>query len=161
MTKEDCVIYEGLFFQIEWYFDSKGNSQPFDYFQECDLTQKRKFLMLCQRMGDFGKIMDCTKFRNKGGFKMTTFDKFFDEHPGQKPIYDKEYNDFLLSEFMLEKMEEENISVRELAKKAHVSPTVIQKLRSKDAERVTLTTFTSVLNCLGYKIKLEKLPAIH
>lgn len=66
MTKEDCVIYEGLFFQIEWYFDSKGNSQPFDYFQECDLTQKRKFLMLCQRMGDFGKIMDCTKFRNEG-----------------------------------------------------------------------------------------------
>ena len=66
MTKEDCVIYEGLFFQIEWYFDSKGNSQPFDYFQECDLTQKRKFLMLCQRMGDFVKIMDCTKFRNEG-----------------------------------------------------------------------------------------------
>ena len=66
MTKEDCVIYEGLFFQIEWYFDSKGNSQPYDYFQECDLTQKRKFLMLCQRMGDFGKIMDCTKFRNEG-----------------------------------------------------------------------------------------------
>lgn len=66
MTKEDCVIYEGLFFQIEWYFDSKGNSQPFDYFQECDLTQKRKFLMLCQRMGDFGKILDYTKFRNEG-----------------------------------------------------------------------------------------------
>lgn len=22
--------------------------------------------MLCQRMGDFGKIMDCTKFRNEG-----------------------------------------------------------------------------------------------
>lgn len=92
---------------------------------------------------------------------MTTFDKFFDDHPEQKSIYAKEYNDFLISEFMLEKMEEENISVRELAKKAHVSPTVIQKLRSRDAEKVTLTTFTSVLHSLGYKIKLEKLPAMH
>lgn len=92
---------------------------------------------------------------------MTTFDKFFDDHPEQKSIYAKEYNDFLISEFMLEKMEEENISVRELAKKAHVSPTIIQKLRSRNAEKVTLTTFTSVLHSLGYKIKLEKLPAMH
>lgn len=89
---------------------------------------------------------------------MTTFEKFFEDNPEQKEIYDKEYNDFLLSEFMLEKMAEENISVRELAKKAHVSPTSIQKIRSKDAEKITLTTFTSVLRCLGYQIKLEKMP---
>lgn len=88
---------------------------------------------------------------------MTTFEQFFEENPEQTPIYEKEYNDFLLSEFMLEKMEEENISVRELAKKANVSPTVIQKLRSKNAEKITLTTFTNVLQCLGYKIKLEKI----
>ena len=90
---------------------------------------------------------------------MTTFDKFFEENPDQKSIYEKEYNDFLLSEFMLEKMAEENISIRELAKQANVSPTVIQKLRSKDAEKVRLTTFTSVLRCLGYQIKLEKCPS--
>ena len=63
MDKEHCVIYKGKFFQIEWYFDIKGNSQPFDYYNACDLSQQRKFLMLCQRMGDFGKIMDITKFR--------------------------------------------------------------------------------------------------
>lgn len=66
MTKEDCVIYKGNFFQIEWYFDSEGKSQPYDYYQSCDLSQKRKFLMLCQRMGDFGKINDITKFRAEG-----------------------------------------------------------------------------------------------
>ncbi len=66
MKKEDCVIYKGDFFQIEWYYDSKGNSQPYDYYATCDLCQKRKFLMLCQRMGDFGKINDITKFRNEG-----------------------------------------------------------------------------------------------
>ena len=92
---------------------------------------------------------------------MTTFEQFFNDNPEQKSIYEKEYNDFLLSEFVLEKMAEEKVSVRELAKKAHVSPTVIQKLRSKDAEKVTLTTFTSVLRCLGYQIKLEKLPLLH
>ena len=89
---------------------------------------------------------------------MTTFEQFFKDNPGQKEIYDKEYSDFLLSEFMLEQMEAQNISVRELAKRADVSPTVIQKLRSKDSQKVNLTTFTSVLRSLGYQIKLEKVP---
>lgn len=91
---------------------------------------------------------------------MTTFEQFFTENPEQKPIYDKEYNDFLLSEFILEQMEAQNLSIRELAKQADVSPTVIQKLRSKDSLKVNLTTFTSVLRCLGYQIKLEKMPAL-
>ena len=91
---------------------------------------------------------------------MTTFEQFFKDNPDQKEIYDKEYNDFLLSEFMLEQMEAQNISVRELAKKADVSPTVIQKLRSKDAQKVNLSTFTSVLKSLGYQIKLEKVPSL-
>ncbi len=91
---------------------------------------------------------------------MTTFEQFFKDNPDQKEIYDKEYNDFLLSEFMLEQMEAQNIPVREPAKKADVSPTVIQKLRSKDAQKVNLTTFTSVLKSLGYQIKLEKVPSL-
>ena len=49
---------------------------------------------------------------------MTTFDKFFAENPEQKEIYDKKYNDFLPSEFMLEQMEKQNLSIRELAKKS-------------------------------------------
>lgn len=66
MNKKTCVVYKGKFFQIEWYFDSKGESQPHSYFESCDLVQQRRFLMLCQRMGDFGKIMDITKFRAEG-----------------------------------------------------------------------------------------------
>ena len=65
MNADECVIYKGSFFHIEWYYDSDGKSQPYDYFQACDLSQKRKFLMLCQRMGDFGKILDEQKFRNE------------------------------------------------------------------------------------------------
>jgi transcriptional regulator with XRE-family HTH domain len=87
----------------------------------------------------------------------TTFDEFINNDPEEKKIFEKEYNDFLLSEFVLEKMEEENISVRALAKKAGVSPTVIQKIRTKNAEKINYKTFSNVLNSLGYKINIEKI----
>jgi len=86
----------------------------------------------------------------------TTFDKFITNDPEQKALFEKEYNEFLLSEFVLEKMEEENISVRALAKRAGVSPTVIQKIRSKEAEKINFRTFTNVLNTLGYRISIER-----
>jgi len=49
-------------------------------------------------------------------FMETTFDKFINNDPREKELFDKEYNEFLLSEFVLEKMESEQISVRTLAK---------------------------------------------
>jgi len=87
----------------------------------------------------------------------TTFDRFINSDPKRKEKFDKEYNEFLLSEFVLEKMESECISVRALAKKAGVSPTVIQKIRSKNAERINFRTFTSVLHSLGYRVNIEKI----
>jgi transcriptional regulator with XRE-family HTH domain len=87
----------------------------------------------------------------------TTFDKFINKDPKEREIFEKEYNDFLISEFVLQKMEEENISIRTLAKNAGVSPTVIQKMRSKNSEKITYRTFLNVLNTLGYKISIEKI----
>ena len=87
----------------------------------------------------------------------TTFDKFINSDPKRKEKFDKEYNEFLLSEFVLEKMESDHISVRTLAKKAGVSPTIIQKIRSKNATRINFRTFSSVLNSLGYRISIEKM----
>ena len=66
---------------------------------------------------------------------MTTFDRLM-QNPKFKAEFEKGCNEFLISEFMIEKMEEENISVRELAKEAKVSPTAIQNLRSGNAEEV-------------------------
>ncbi|MDR3237831.1 MAG: XRE family transcriptional regulator [Spirochaetia bacterium] len=86
-----------------------------------------------------------------------TFDKFINNDPDEKKMFEKEYNDFLLSEFVLEKMEKENISVRTLAKKAGVSPTVIQKIRSNNAEKINYKAFTNIINSLGYKINIEKI----
>jgi DNA-binding Xre family transcriptional regulator len=87
----------------------------------------------------------------------TTFDKIINSDPKRKEKFDKEYNEFLLSEFVLERMESENISVRALAQKAGVSPTVIQKIRTKNAERINFRTFTTVLHSLGYRINIERM----
>ena len=88
----------------------------------------------------------------------STFDEFITNNPEQKAKFDKEYEEFLISEFIIQKMEEENLSVRSLAKKASVSPTIIQKLRnSETAEKINFSTFKSVLKSLGYGFRLEKL----
>ncbi len=87
----------------------------------------------------------------------TTFDKFVKDNPKEKELFDKEYNDFLLSEFVLERMEKDKLSVRTLAQKAKTSPTVIQKIRSNNSDRINYRTFKNVLYSLGYKVKLEKI----
>ena len=65
MESREFIAYKGEFFTIEWFFDTKGQSQPLDYFYAMKDSQKRKVLMLFKRMGDFGKISDKTKFRNE------------------------------------------------------------------------------------------------
>jgi phage-related protein len=66
MDREDCVIYAGPFFTIEWYYDKNGNSPAYDYFIKISQEQKRKFLILVKKIEDFGKIYDKTKFTNEG-----------------------------------------------------------------------------------------------
>lgn len=90
----------------------------------------------------------------------TTFDKFIRDNPEEREKFEQEYADFLLSEFILEKMEQENLSIRALAKKAGVSPTIIQKIRSEHAERINFRTFSAVLQSLGYRIRIEKIESI-
>lgn len=66
MDNLTCKIYIGDCYTLEWYFDENGISQAYNYFLEQSDIQKRKFLMLAKRMGDSGRIMDKTKFRNEG-----------------------------------------------------------------------------------------------
>jgi len=87
----------------------------------------------------------------------TTFDKYINSNPKRKEKFDREYNNFLLSEFLLEKMEAEKIPVETLAKKAGVSPTVIKRIRTKNAEKLNFRTFANVLHSLGYKLNIEKI----
>lgn len=66
MSDKVFKAYSGEVFTIEWYFDEKGNSQSLDHFRALSASQKRKLLMLFKRMGDIGRILDKTKFRNEG-----------------------------------------------------------------------------------------------
>jgi phage-related protein len=66
MDDKSCVIYIGQKFILEWYYDKNGKSVAYDYFLKATREQRRKFLVLAKRMGDFGKIYDTTKFRNEG-----------------------------------------------------------------------------------------------
>lgn len=60
------LAYEGKTFRIEWYWDENERSQPLDHFNGLNDRQKAKALALFMRMGDFGKILDTTKFRSEG-----------------------------------------------------------------------------------------------
>jgi len=98
----------------------------------------------------------------------STVERFL-ENPEQKKIFDKEHNEFLLSELIIALMEEDLISVRKLAQAAGVSPTVIQSIRSGKKKNLTLSTVASIANALGYtatltlkkKGKTEKIVPLH
>ncbi len=66
VDKQDCIVYKGQCFSVEWFYDSTGYSQAYDYYESTSLAQKRKFFILVKRIAEFGKIMDKTKFRNEG-----------------------------------------------------------------------------------------------
>ena len=99
------------------------------------------------------------KIELKEEHTMTTFDRLMQD-PKFKDEFEKGYNDFLISEFIIEKMEEENISVRELAKEAKVSPTTIQNLRSGNAESVKYKTLSNIMQKLGYALQPVKMATL-
>jgi DNA-binding Xre family transcriptional regulator len=94
--------------------------------------------------------------QNSSKKQISTFEKFM-QNPDQKEKFDKEYNKFLLSEFLLEAMEERNISVRKLSEKSGVSPSIIQNIRSEKTLNVTFNTLNSILTSLGYRMHFKKI----
>jgi len=78
------------------------------------------------------------------------------KNPRFKKAFDKSYKEFLLSELLIAMMEEDEISVRELAKEAGLSPTIIQKVRSGKQDDMKVSNFVSIAYACGYKVILEK-----
>lgn len=62
----EYIIYVGLIFQLEWFFDENGESEALEYFNQLSEQQQLKFLFLVKRIGDFGKISNQEQFRNEG-----------------------------------------------------------------------------------------------
>jgi len=70
-----------------------------------------------------------------------------------KEDFNKGYKEFLLSELLISLMENDKVSIRELAKELNVSPTTIQKFKN-GKEQVSLTTFLKLKDYFGLEIKI-------
>lgn len=66
MNKPEYVAYSGTEFTIEWYFDSRGRSQAWEYFQDLPDDRQDEALALFRRMAEHGRIFDIRKFRSEG-----------------------------------------------------------------------------------------------
>lgn len=85
----------------------------------------------------------------------STFDKIMKD-PKRKTRFEEKYSKFLLSEVLLELMQEADISIRSLAKKVGVSPAVIQDIRSGKRSNITLKNLLGIASSLGARLKIEK-----
>lgn len=73
-----------------------------------------------------------------------------------KKAYEKSYKELLFSELMIAVMENDDKSVRQLAKEAHLSPSVIQDLRSGKQQDIKVRNFIHIAHALGYEVLLKK-----
>ncbi|HTM64233.1 MAG TPA: hypothetical protein VL360_07000 [Gammaproteobacteria bacterium] len=73
-----------------------------------------------------------------------------------KKAFDKSYKEFLLSELLIAIMDEDDKSVRNLARETGISPTIIQNIRSGKQENLKVSNFVSIAHACGYKVILEK-----
>jgi hypothetical protein len=87
----------------------------------------------------------------------STFEEFMEaKTPQQRKNYEEGYRDFLLSEMILAAMEEDDVSVRKLAKLAGVSPTIVQDMKSGAKTSFNTNSLFKVLKGLGYDVLLER-----
>jgi hypothetical protein len=87
----------------------------------------------------------------------STYDELMESMDSkEKENYDAELKDFLVSELILAAMEDDNMSVRKLAKLAGVSPTIVQEMRTPSQKGFNTKTLFKVLKQLGYNFLLER-----
>lgn len=87
--------------------------------------------------------------------RLSTFEREMQDEVFRQQ-FEEEYETFLLSEVIGKLMKEDKKTVRQLAKETHLSPTVIQKLRSGKQEDVKLSNFINLSHACGFEIILEK-----
>lgn len=73
----------------------------------------------------------------------------------RKGNIDREYQELLISEMLIAAMEQDEASVRQLAKAAGVSPTIIQEIKTGKRKNITMETFSKVLHAIGYEVSIR------
>jgi transcriptional regulator with XRE-family HTH domain len=85
-----------------------------------------------------------------------TLDRFLESlSPEARQKYEEGYKELLISEMIIAAMENDEVSVRKLAKKAGISPTTVQNLQSGISDSGVKSLF-KVFKSLGYSIFAEK-----
>lgn len=81
----------------------------------------------------------------------STYDELIEKlSPQEQKEFDEDYKNLLLSELILAAMEQDQVSVRKLAKMAGVSPTIVQSMRTSTKKNYSLDTFYKILKNLGF-----------
>ena len=83
----------------------------------------------------------------------TTYEKEM-ENPEFRHLMERERFMLELSENIAKAMEEQHISVRELAKRAHVSKTVVTGIRSGRRKNITLDKLKDLIDVLNLDLQL-------
>ena len=78
------------------------------------------------------------------------------ENPKFRKLFEKEYGELVLSELILAMMAEDNVSVRKLAQRIGVAPSVVQSVRSGKHKNMTLKTFIKMIAALGGEIAVKR-----
>jgi len=73
-----------------------------------------------------------------------------------RKAYKQSYKELLFSELLISIMEDDAKSVRELAKEAHLSPSVIQDIRSGKQHDIKVSNLIKIAHAFGYDLILQK-----
>ncbi|NQY75513.1 MAG: hypothetical protein HRT90_12285 [Candidatus Margulisbacteria bacterium] len=85
----------------------------------------------------------------------STFERIMKDKK-RKIQFDKGYRNFLLSELITALMERDHVSVRQLAKEAKISPTVVQSIRSGHQKDLMTQNFLTIIDKLGFDFELRE-----
>ncbi|HSW72066.1 MAG TPA: helix-turn-helix transcriptional regulator [Chlamydiales bacterium] len=84
-------------------------------------------------------------------YRLSTFDRSM-QNSARREQFDEKYRGFVFVEVLISLLEKSKFSVRELAKNAQLSPTVIQDIKSGKKDSISFSTFRSILQALGQSI---------
>lgn len=86
---------------------------------------------------------------------LSTFERKM-KNPKFKRSFEEGYKKLLFSELMRSIMEGDDISIRDLAKEANISKSVIQNLRSGKQQDIKVINLIKIAHVFGYEIFLQK-----
>lgn len=86
---------------------------------------------------------------------LSTFERKMKDRKFKKG-FEKSYKELLFSELMVSAMEGDEVSVRNLAEEAGISPSVIQNLRSGKQHDIKVSNLIKIARVFGFEVVLEK-----